>query len=82
MVLVECKQYSLPAISYDCPTGPRHVINNDGILVEHNNIDEFAKKLDELINDENLRKRMADNAYNNRTLFSSSEIIKKWRKLI
>ncbi len=82
MVLVECKQYSLPAISYDCPNGPRHVIKNDGILVEHNNIDEFAKKLDELINDENLRKRMADNAYNNRTLFSSSEIIKKWRKLI
>ena len=82
MVLIECKESGLPAISYDCPNGPRHIIENDGILVENNNIDEFARKLEELIIDEETRIQMAKNAYENRRQFSSFEIIKMWEKLI
>lgn len=82
MVLIECKESALPAISYDCPNGPRHIIKNDGLLVEHNNINEFEKKLDELIIDDEARKQMAKNAYENRHQFSSAEIIKMWKNLI
>lgn len=82
MVLIECKENALPAISYDCPNGPRHIISNDGLLVEHNNIDEFARKLGALINDENLRKQMAENAKINITEFSAANIIRLWKELI
>ena len=82
MVLLECKKNGLPVISYDAPNGPRNIISNDGILVEHNNIEEFARQLEELIIDEEARKQMAKYAYENRHLFSSFEIIKLWRKLI
>lgn len=82
MVLLECKKNALPVMSYDAPNGPRNIISNDGILVEHNNINEFAEKLEDLILDEDGRKQMAINAYNNRTQFSSIEIIKMWKKLI
>lgn len=82
MILLECKESALPAISYDCPNGPRHIIENDGVLIEHNNIDNFTEKLEGLMNDENLRKQMAENAFDNKMLFSSKEIIKKWNKLL
>lgn len=82
MVLIECKECALPAISYDCPNGPRHIITNDGLLIEQNNLNDFAKKLKELINDEEQRKIMALNAFNNKIMFSSQEIIKEWKKLL
>ena len=82
MVLLECKESSLPVISYDCPNGPRHIIKNDGILIEHNNIESFSEKLCKLISDHELRKKLAENAYQNINVFSSTNIIKRWNKLI
>ncbi|MEN2436113.1 glycosyltransferase [Weeksellaceae bacterium A-14] len=82
MVLLESKQNMLPVISYDSPNGPRHIISNDGVLVEHNNIEEFAKQLEILMKDETLRKELAENAYENRIMFSSENIIKMWNNLI
>ncbi|NGM63422.1 glycosyltransferase family 4 protein [Sphingobacterium sp. SGG-5] len=82
MVLIECKKAMLPAISYDSPNGPRHIIADDGILVEHNNIDQFAEALSRLIEDDELRKRLAQRAYNNSAMFSSKEIMKQWAQLV
>ncbi|WP_140937941.1 glycosyltransferase [Sphingobacterium lumbrici] len=82
MVLIECKKSILPVISYDSPNGPRHIISNDGILVEHNNIKNFASELSNLIKNEELRKQLANNAYVNQIKFSSVEVIKKWNELL
>jgi len=82
MVLLECKWAMLPAISYDSPNGPRHIISNDGILVEHNNIEQFASELSNLILDEEKRKELAENAFQNRERFSAKEVIKKWNELL
>ena len=82
MVLIEAKNAGLPAISYDSPNGPRHIISNDGILVEHNNIEQFASELSNLILDEEKRKELAENAFQNRERFSAKEVIKKWNELL
>ena len=82
MILIECKKFMVPVVSYDSPNGPRHIINNDGILVKHNNIDQFARKLAELMGNDKLRNFLAINAYKNQTEFSSAEIIKKWNNLL
>ena len=82
MVLLECKNSALPAISYDSPNGPRHIIKNDGVLAEHNDIKGFAEKLSQLLKDDKKRVILSENAYNNRFIFSSSEIIKQWNNLL
>lgn len=82
MILIECKKCMLPAISYDSPNGPRHIISNDGVLVEQNNIDEFAKALEKMITEEDYRNDMAYHAAENMKSFSAAEIIQKWNQLL
>ncbi|MET3730530.1 glycosyltransferase [Moheibacter stercoris] len=82
MVLIECKSAALPAISYDSPNGPRHIISDDGILVEHNDIEKFAEELAALMKDEEKRKELSKRSWNNRFRFSDIEIIKKWEELL
>lgn len=82
MILIECKNYMLPVISYDSPNGPRHIIEDDGVLVEHNNIEMFAQELERLIVNDEMRFKMALKAGENRNLFSSSKIIEKWNLLL
>lgn len=82
MILIECKKMMLPVVSYDSPNGPRHIIKDDGILVEHNNIEKFAQELELLIENEELRKKMALKAKENISLFSAKIIIEKWNLLL
>ncbi|WP_298126012.1 glycosyltransferase, partial [uncultured Clostridium sp.] len=51
MVIVEAMKMEIPVVSFNCPEGPGEIIthNNDGILVENGNIDEFAKQINRLI---------------------------------
>ncbi|MDV2315133.1 glycosyltransferase [Vibrio cholerae] len=47
-VLVESISYGTPVISYDCPSGPKDIIEDgvNGFLVEYLNINEFADKVE------------------------------------
>jgi glycosyltransferase involved in cell wall biosynthesis len=82
LVLLECKQNMLPAVSYDCPNGPRHIISDDGVLVKCNDIEAFAQEIDAFINDNARLTEMAENAYRNRHRFSQAEVMKQWNKLV
>jgi len=84
LVLLEALSVGVPCISFDCPSGPREIIKNneDGFLVENGNFDEFINKLEILVNDEELRIRMGNNARSNIKRFSTKNIQKKWDKII
>lgn len=84
MVLLEAQACSLPIVSFDCPNGPRYIINNnsDGILVEKNNIEEFRKALRLLLNDQELRIKFGNNARNNVQKFSKEKVMQKWSDVI
>jgi glycosyltransferase involved in cell wall biosynthesis len=45
-------------VAYDCPCGPRAIINTDedGFLVQDGNEDDFVEKLNRLIEEVDLRK--------------------------
>lgn len=84
LVMIEAQSYGLPVVAFDCPTGPRNIINNnlDGYLVEANNIEKMAEYLFELINDENKRREFSNNAVLNSSKFYIENIVKKWNEII
>ncbi|MBC7381822.1 MAG: glycosyltransferase [Bacteroidia bacterium] len=78
--LAEALATPLACISYDCSAGPADLItdNNNGYLIEENNISEFRYKLELLMNDEQLRTQFEQNAMLKIKEFSSEDICDKY----
>lgn len=83
MVLLEAMESSLPIIAYDVPTGPRNIIKNGetGFLIKEDNEEEFISKLNDLINDESLRRRLGKAAESDNQHYSLEVIMSKWTAL-
>lgn len=83
MVLLEALSIGLPVISYDAPTGPRYIINNneDSFLIPNKNLDIFTEKLKILMQDENLRKKMGAKASGNIHRFALDSILQRWKNM-
>lgn len=83
MALVEAMACGLPVVSFDCPCGPKDIIKNneDGILVESGNVDDFSSALEKLIIDNSLRSTMASAGRKNVERFKIDCVAKKWQTL-
>lgn len=83
LVLVEAESMGLPVVSYACPCGPRDIIRDgqDGFLVEPGDKETFAARLRQLIEDEELRRRMGQAAKVNSQRFSLDNVMKQWEDL-
>ncbi|MWB96518.1 glycosyltransferase [Flavobacterium sp. GA093] len=83
MVLIEAMACGLPCIAYDCPVGPKAIIkdNENGFLIEDGNQNSFAEKLNLLIEDENLRIKMSQNAKSSVAKYDLDAIMKQWKNL-
>ncbi|WP_403559070.1 glycosyltransferase (plasmid) [Cetobacterium somerae ATCC BAA-474] len=83
LTLIEAQTFGLPIISYDCPWGPRDIINNtkDGYLVECFNKQEFKNKIINLIENQNKLKEMSLESINNSKMFNNENIYNYWKKL-
>lgn len=82
MVLIEAKNFGLPAIAFDCETGPAELITNDGFLIDYDDDNRFKVKLEEIITNTELRTSLSINALDNSTFFNSDQIISEWLKVI
>ena len=84
LVLTEANACSVPAVSYDCPVGPSEIITDgvDGMLVEPENVEQFAEKLLALMQDDELRERMGRAAYESSKRFAIDRIVGQWVDLI
>ncbi|ELT5782877.1 glycosyltransferase family 4 protein [Campylobacter upsaliensis] len=83
MVLLESCSYGLPSVAFDI-AGLSDIIENEksGFLIEDGNLQEFAKKLQLLMRDENLRKTMGENAkIHTKKHFSKELVLQKWQDL-
>ena len=83
MVLLEAQEAGLPIISYDCPYGPRNIIQDelDGVLVENQNKEAFAIQLEKLILDETKRTEMSKHAIVAVNKNRLAVIMEEWVKL-
>lgn len=83
MVLLESLSVGLPIVAFDVPTGPRNIITNneDGILIENNNIQEFATAVSGLIENNEKIKLMGLNAKINSYRFQNENVMKTWSEL-
>lgn len=83
MVLIEAMNFGVPCVSFDCPHGPTDIIkdNDDGILVENENIEKFSQALINLMGNKELRERMGANAKENVKRYSLDNIVPIWDKL-
>ena len=84
MVLLEAMSYGIPCIAYEIPSGVSDIIddNKNGYIIKNRNQEEYVNKLNKLINDNNLRKNMSNNAVNKSLDFKEEKIIEKWNNVL
>ena len=84
MVLLEAKACGLPLVSFDIYSGPSDIITNehDGFLIPPYDTKGMTDVILKLIQDENLRFKLASHARENIDKFYKDNIIKKWEYLI
>lgn len=83
MALLEAQSAGLPIVSYDCKCGPRDVVTDgvDGFLVPEGEPDMLAAKLEKLMTDDDLRRRMGAEAYKSSRRFRREHVMRAWMDL-
>jgi N-acetylglucosaminyldiphosphoundecaprenol N-acetyl-beta-D-mannosaminyltransferase len=83
LVLIEAMASGVPVVSFT-NSGSKEIVSNnwDGYLIDNRNKEKFAKKVIELINNENRRIIMGNNSYKKASNYLADNIKQEWVKLI
>ncbi|SON51006.1 glycosyltransferase [Vibrio tapetis] len=83
MVLIEAMSFGLPVISFDCPSGPRDIINiRNGYLVPCFNKQLYSNHLQDLMVNDALREEISQRAFNEGKKWDSELITNKWLEVL
>lgn len=84
MVLIEAMAYGLPCIAFDCPNGPRHIIqdNINGFLVEPENPNALAAAIERMLKLSTTEKEnFSNNALEKSHSYNIKNIGSQWNTL-
>ena len=83
LVLLESLACGVPCIAFDCETGPNDILvdGENGYLIKENDMKNFSEKLLILMNNLELRKKMALNGKGTLLKYSKEKIIEDWYKM-
>jgi glycosyltransferase involved in cell wall biosynthesis len=83
MVLIEAMSCGLPLVAFDAPCGPKDIITSgeNGFLVPAGNIDQFAEKVCQLIESDELRQTMGNAARQMSFDYQVDKIMDQWIQL-
>ena len=83
MVMIEAMACGLPAVSFDFKCGPKDIIKEgeNGLVVPDGDIDGLAEAMMTLMKDDELRKRMGEEAKKVVETFSEAKVMDKWVRL-
>jgi glycosyltransferase involved in cell wall biosynthesis len=82
MVLVEAMTCGLPCIAFDCPYGPREIIEDGktGYLIPYEDDGMFIEKLTYLMEHPEVREQMGRAAKESVKRFSVTSVMQKWKQ--
>ena len=83
MVMIEAMARGLPAVCFDFKCGPRDIIveGENGVIVPDGDLAGLADALVMLMKDDELRKRMGENAKTVVETYSEEKVMNKWVEL-
>lgn len=82
MVMLEAMSFGLPIVSFDCPTGPAELVNDEnGILIENGNIEKLAEGMERLIKSRELLLKKVAGVQGRAVLYTKDRINMLWEKL-
>jgi len=83
LVIVEAMSCGLPVVAFNCPYGPSNIISDgkDGFLVPDRDIECFANRICQLIDNKDLRLRMGQHGIISAQNYSSEKIMPQWIQL-
>jgi len=82
LVLLEAQACGLPIISFDCPNGPRHIINTEnGILIPPGDINGFSEAILDMISNSDKRKTFGENTRLNSAKYAVDVVMAQWVKM-
>jgi N-acetylglucosaminyldiphosphoundecaprenol N-acetyl-beta-D-mannosaminyltransferase len=84
IVLIEAMSHGIPCIAFDSAEGARELIvsGENGFLIKNRNFEAMAKKTDDLIAHQSIRKKLGVNARNSVRKYTSDKILDEWITLI
>lgn len=84
MVVLEALAAGIPAVSFDCETGPKEMIVDEynGLLVENQNFEKFKEAMNRMVNDKVLYNFCKENTTASVTSFCAENIQEKWLDLL
>lgn len=84
LVILEAMSKGVPVVSYDCPTGPAELITDghDGLLVKPGKIHAMADAIRAVIEDEELRGRLAAHGLETAAKYDLDVIGARWDELL
>jgi len=84
MVLLEAMSYGVPCIAYETASGVNDIIsdNINGYVVKDRKEEEYIEKINDVIENEKLRKKLGTNAKETSKRFSRDEVGKILRKVL
>jgi glycosyltransferase involved in cell wall biosynthesis len=84
MVMIEAMSLGLPVVSFDCPTGPREVIEDgrSGVLVSDGDVDALALAMLAVVEDPERRRALGAGAAERARDYALESIGPRWEALI
>ena len=83
LVLVEAMSCGIPVVAFDCPYGPSDIIQDgvDGYLVEAGNVEAYSGRVCQLIENEELRRKMGQNGFLSAQRYRAEMVMPLWNQL-
>lgn len=84
MVLMEAMSVGLPSVCFNFKCGPTDIIHDgiNGLLVPNDEINLFAEAVCHIIENEELRIQLGQNAYESMNKYQMEPIMRKWEKTL
>lgn len=82
LVLVEAATCGLPIVAFDCPYGPRNILEgNHGFLIPYEDDDAYVAAVQQLMSDIALRQKTGEDSQRYIARFSRESVMQRWIRL-